>query len=87
MTDLMLINKSFKIAIEGKYTEYSESHYETIKEWNRDNEDHKNKIKENWFSYLKDCQATNITELISGNFCNGIHCGRYDVVCFLRKMK
>lgn len=64
MTDLMLMNKSFQIAIEGKYTEYSESHYETIKEWNRDNEVHKNKIKENWFSYLKDCQATNKTELI-----------------------
>lgn len=64
MTDLMLKNDKVQIAIEGKYTEYSESHYETIKEWNRNNEEHKENIKKNWFSYLIDCHATSKTELV-----------------------
>ena len=58
MTDLMIINDKFQIAIEAKYTEYSESHYDTVAEWNKDNEDHKNKIKERWFDYLKEAGAT-----------------------------
>ncbi len=53
MTDLMLINDSYKIAIEAKYTEYSKSNYELISEWNKENADHKNAIKENWFNYIK----------------------------------
>lgn len=63
MTDLMIINDQYQVAIEGKYTEYSESKYETIKEWNKNNEEHKVAIKTQWFKYLTDCGASNKTEL------------------------
>ena len=65
MTDLMIINDDLQVAIEGKYTEYSESNYETIKEWNPNNEPHKTDIKKQWFEYIRACGATikNVDEL------------------------
>lgn len=59
MTDLMIINDSFQVAIEGKYTEYSESSYQTIDEWEKKKEPHKEAIKKQWFKYIQDCGATN----------------------------
>ncbi|MBO4508311.1 MAG: hypothetical protein J5747_06690 [Spirochaetaceae bacterium] len=58
MTDLMIINDKFQVAIEAKYTEYSDSSYQTIKDWEK-GESHKTKIKEQWFKYILDCKATN----------------------------
>lgn len=63
MTDLMLINDSCRIAIEAKYTEYSESHYELISEWNKENTDHKIAIKKNWFRYIKEIGATSLSDV------------------------
>lgn len=58
MTDLMIINDKYQIAIEGKYTEYSESNYETIREWNKNKEEHKDAIKNQWIEYIRECGAT-----------------------------
>lgn len=58
MTDLMIINEKYQIAIEGKYTEYSEGKYQTINEWNNKNAAHKENIKNRWFEYIKECGAT-----------------------------
>lgn len=63
MTDLMLISDSHRIAIEAKYTEYSESHYELISEWNKENVKHKIAIKENWFRYIKEAGATYLSDV------------------------
>ncbi len=60
MTDLMIINDEYQIAIEGKYTEYSKAKYETISEWINKGKSHKIKIKERWFEYIKECGATTI---------------------------
>lgn len=63
MTDLMLISDSHRIAVEAKYTEYSESHYELISEWNKENVNHKIAIKENWFRYIKEAGATSLSDV------------------------
>lgn len=63
MTDLMLINDSYRVAIEAKYTEYSESHYELISEWNKKDAEHKIAIKENWFRYIKEAGATSLSDV------------------------
>lgn len=60
-TDLMIINDSIQAAIECKYTEYSESVYQTIKDWNPNNEPYKNNIKAQWFKYIQECKATSKT--------------------------
>lgn len=63
MTDLMIINAEYQVAVEGKYTEYSESNYETIKDWNKRNEPHKTNIKNQWFNYIKACGASEKSEV------------------------
>ena len=63
MTDLMIINEKYQVAVEGKYTEYSESNYETIKDWNKKNEPHKINIKNQWFKYIHDCGASDKSEV------------------------
>lgn len=66
MTDLMILNDSYQIAIEGKYTEYSESHYKTVEEWNHEKASHKENIKQQWFEYIKQCGATSKQSLDDG---------------------
>lgn len=63
MTDLMILNEAYQVAIEAKYTEYSESHYETIAEWLGEGLPHKKAIKQRWFDYITECGATNKTIL------------------------
>ncbi len=64
MTDLMIINEEYKVAIEAKYTEYSEGHYETIAEWNKEKAEHKRNIKNQWFKYIRNINATYNDDLL-----------------------
>lgn len=56
MTDLMILNKRIKIAIEAKYTEYLTNNYksaENIREWLKVNPENRKKVLEHWMSIIK----------------------------------
>lgn len=52
MTDLMLIGKNFKIAIEGKYTEVKKMQEKTVEEWYTKS-DNRTSVLNHWISILK----------------------------------
>lgn len=55
MTDLMLLNGQYQIAIEAKYTEYSKMHHETVAEWLAKAESPRSMrehVAKCWFKYI-----------------------------------
>ncbi len=48
MTDLMIITRDTKVAIEAKFTEYEKGKPELIKEWNKDSTDNKKLVLQYW---------------------------------------
>lgn len=51
MSDIMIINNHYKIAVEGKYTEVKEQ-YETVEKWNN-NTQNRNNVLKHWLSLLE----------------------------------
>jgi len=55
MTDLMIRDSNYKIAIEVKYTEYAKSTYELIPDWFiKGNKENREKVLNHWYENIKD---------------------------------
>ena len=63
MTDLMLMDGDWQIALEAKYTEYSRMHSETVEEWLRkDGVDFftRRRVGKTWLRYVQEAKCTDL---------------------------
>ena len=63
MTDLMITDGDWQIAIEAKYTEYSRMPNETVDEWLRKEEDgffNRRRVGQTWLSYIQEARCTTL---------------------------
>lgn len=64
MTDLMLMDGEWQIAIEAKYTEYSRMPTETVSEWLHKNDDDgfflRRRVGRTWLGYIRAAKCTRI---------------------------
>jgi hypothetical protein len=64
MTDLMLMDGDWQIAIEAKYTEYSRMANETVSEWLHKNEDAgfflRRRVGRVWLEYIREAKCTGL---------------------------
>jgi hypothetical protein len=65
MTDLMIIDQKYQIAIESKYTEYVKSDYQTIESWRKDKSENsrKDEVLKAWCNYITNSKCTDISDL------------------------
>lgn len=76
MTDLMLLDGDWQIALEAKYTEYSRMPNETVEEWLRRENDgffNRRRVGQTWLRYIQDANCTDlIGEQHFDDSCGGI---------------
>lgn len=61
LTDLMLTDGDWQIALEAKYTEYSRSPSETVAEWLQKEPDgffNRRRVGQTWLTYIQDARCT-----------------------------
>lgn len=61
MTDLMILERDFKIAIEAKFTEYAKAPITLIEEWlNKDHKDNREKVLGYWTKLIQPFSLNNL---------------------------